>query len=540
MKALLLYPIFPQSFWSYDRLLSLSGLKATIPPLGIITVAALLPEDWEIRFYDRNVEAEVASDWEWCEIVFLSAMLAQRQDFHHLIQKAVSLDKKVVVGGPYPTSVPQDAIDSGAHYLVLDEGELTVPQFLVALEGGETKGVYRASEKPDVTLSPIPRFDLLSLNSYLLMAVQFSRGCPFNCEFCDIISLYGRKPRTKAPDQILGELQYLYDLGWRGSLFIVDDNFIGNKRNVKQLLKALIPWMQAKNYPFTFITEASVNLAEDAELLELMQQAGFYAVFLGIETPDQDSLQVTQKLQNTRQPLVEACRKINAAGLLIYAGFIIGFDGERAGAGERIQAFVENTSIPQPMLGILQALPNTALWNRLEQENRLVIDRGITAVGDQNSLMNFTPTRPITEIAREYLEGIWAMYEPEQYLRRCFLQCLNISPPSQGRQAMKFPRTKAFFIVFQILWLQGFRRSEIREQFWSQLWVIARQKPQLLNLYLGLCAAGEHFWEYRQLARQRIIQQLGFDPMMASAPEMDWKVPQASSSRDSDRLRTPL
>lgn len=540
MKALLLYPIFPQSFWSYDRLLSLSGLKAVIPPLGIITVAALLPEDWDIRFYDRNVETETASDWEWCEIVFLSAMLAQRQDFHHLIHKAISLGKKVVVGGPYPTSVPQDAIDSGAQYLVLDEAEITLPQFLFAIEAGKTQGIYRASEKPDVTLSPVPRFDLLSLDAYLMMAVQFSRGCPFNCEFCDIISLYGRKPRTKTPEQTLQELQYLYDLGWRGSLFIVDDNFIGNQRNVKHLLKTLIPWMQAKNYPFTFITEASVNLAEDAELLELMQQAGFYAVFLGIETPDQDSLQVTQKLQNTRQPLTEACRKINAAGLLIYAGFIIGFDGERSGAGKRIQAFVEDTSIPQPMLGVLQALPNTALWNRLEQEDRLVCERGVTTVGDQNSLMNFTPTRPLTEIAREYLEGIWTMYEPEQYLRRCFLQCLNISPPSQGRQTMKFPRTKVLIIVLQVLWLQGIRRSEIRGQFWSQLWMVARQKPQLLNLYLGLCAAGEHFWEYRQLARQRIIQQLGFDPMMASAPEMDWKVPQASSSRESDRLRTPL
>lgn len=540
MKALLLYPTFPQSFWSYDRLLSLSGLKAVIPPLGIITIAALLPEDWDIRFFDRNVEAEAASDWEWCEIIFLSAMLAQRQDFHHLIQKAVLLGKKVVVGGPYPTSMPQDAITSGAQYLVLDEGELTVPQFLDALEAGETKGIYRSSEKPDVTLSPIPRFDLLSLSSYLLMAVQFSRGCPFNCEFCDIISLYGRKPRTKAPEQTLQELQYLYDLGWRGSLFIVDDNFIGNKRNVKQLLKALIPWMQAKNYPFTFITEASVNLAEDAELLELMQQAGFYAVFLGIETPDQDSLHVTQKLQNTRQPLVEACRKINAAGLLIYAGFIIGFDGERTGAGERIQAFVEKTSIPQPMLGILQALPNTALWNRLEQENRLMIDRGITAVGDQNSLMNFTPTRPIAEIAREYLEGIWTMYEPDQYLRRCLLQCLNINPPSQRRQTMKFPRSKAFFMVFQVLWLQGIWRSEIRGQFWSQLWTVARQRPQLLNLYLGLCAAGEHFWEYRQLARQRIIHQLGFDPMIASAPEMDLQVPQASPSGDLERLRSSM
>jgi len=317
MKALLLYPEFPQSFWSYDRFMEIAGLKATIPPLGIITVAALLPQNWEIRFYDRNVNPETEADWEWCELVILSAMLVQKPDFQALIQKAVQLGKKVAVGGPYPTSVPQDALDSGANYLILDEGELTVPLFLEAIAQGQSQGIFRSGDKPDVTLSPIPRFDLLQRDDYLMMAVQFSRGCPFNCEFCDIISLYGRKPRTKEPSQTLAELQTLYDLGWRGSLFIVDDNFIGNQRNVKRFLRDLIPWMKQHDYPFTFITEASVNLAEDDELLSLMAEAGFYSVFLGIETPDQDSLQVTRKLQNTRNPLVEACRKINDGSAIL-------------------------------------------------------------------------------------------------------------------------------------------------------------------------------------------------------------------------------
>jgi len=513
MKVLLLYPRFPQSFWSYDRFMAMAGLKAVIPPLGIITVAALLPKDWEIRFYDRNVNLEAESDWEWCDLVILSAMLVQKPDFHALIQKAVQLGKKVAVGGPYPTSVPQDALASGAHYLVLDEGELTVPQFLEAIAQGKPQGIFRAAEKPDVTLSPIPRFDLLKRDAYLMMAIQFSRGCPFNCEFCDIISLYGRKPRTKEPRQTLAELQTLYDLGWRGSLFIVDDNFIGNQRNVKRFLRELIPWMKQHSYPFTFITEASVNLAEDDELLHLMREAGFYAVFLGIETPDQDSLQVTHKFQNTRNPLLEACRKINQAGLLIYAGFILGFDGERSGAGERIQAFVEQTSIPQPMLGVLQALPNTALWNRLQGEQRLLEGVGVTEVGDQNTLMNFTPTRPLDEIAREYVQGFWALYEPANYLRRCFQQCLNIVPPPRRKQTMQFPLGKGLRLVAQLIWHQGFRRPKIRGQFWRQLWVILCTKPQVLNMYLGLCAAGEHFWEYRNLARERITQQLGYDPL---------------------------
>jgi radical SAM superfamily enzyme YgiQ (UPF0313 family) len=513
MKALLLYPQFPQSFWSYNRFMELVGLKAVIPPLGIITVAALLPDSWEIRFFDRNVNLETEADWEWCDLVILSAMIAQKSDFQALIQKAVLLDKKVAVGGPYPTSVPQNALDSGADYLILDEGELTVPLFLKAIAAGETQGIFRSVEKPDVTLSPIPRFDLLKRDQYLLMAVQFSRGCPFNCEFCDIISLYGRKPRTKEPNQILAELQRLYELGWRGSLFVVDDNFIGNQRNVKIFLRALIPWMKQHHYPFTFITESSVNLAEDDELLSLMVEAGFYAVFLGIETPDQDSLQVALKVQNTRNPLVAACRKINDAGMLIYAGFILGFDGEKTGAGARIQAFVEETTIPQPMLGVLQALPNTALWDRLKQEKRLVENSHLYLTGDQNTLMNFIPTRPLTEIAEDYVEGFWKLYEPRHYLKRCFEQCLRLGSPLGKRQTMQFPLGKGFRLVTQVIWLQGICKQEIRGQFWRQLAIILLKKPQILNLYLGLCAAGEHFWEYRVLARERITQQIGYDPL---------------------------
>jgi radical SAM superfamily enzyme YgiQ (UPF0313 family) len=252
-----------------------------------------------------------------------------------------------------------------------------------------------------------------------------------------------------------------------------------------------------------------------------MVEAGFYAVFLGIETPDQDSLQVTRKFQNTRNPLLEACRQLNEAGLLIYAGFILGFDGERSGAGKRIQAFVEQSSIPQPMLGILQALPNTALWQRLKQEQRLLEGFSGVELGDQNSLMNFVPTRPMAEIAQEYVEAIWSMYEPANYLRRCFQQCLNIVLPSGRKQTMRFAPGKGLRLVAQLIWHQGWRRANIRAQFWRQLWVIVRTKPQVLNMYLGLCAAGEHFWEYRALARERLTQQLGYDPLLAPAPAVE-------------------
>ncbi|WP_373479075.1 B12-binding domain-containing radical SAM protein [Geminocystis sp.] len=513
MKALLLYPQFPQSFWSYDRAMEMAGLKSVIPPLGIITVAALLPQDWEIKFFDRNVSLETDAHWQWCDIVILSAMLVQKPDFHYLIKKAVEWGKKVAVGGPYPTSVPDDALNSGANYLILDEGEMTVPKFLEALNQGQTEGIFRSMDKPDVTISPMPRFDLLQMNAYFMMAIQFSRGCPFNCEFCDIISLYGRKPRTKNPSQALAELQTLYDLGWRGSVFIVDDNFIGNQRNVKVFLRELIPWVKQHNYPFTFLTEASVNLAEDDELLQLMTQARFYGVFLGIETPDQDSLHVTKKVQNTRNSLVEACDKINQAGLLIYAGFILGFDGERKGAGDRIQAFVAETNIPQPMLGILQALPNTALWTRLQEENRLIENMSNTAMGDQNALMNFIPTRAIAEIAKEYVEGFWMLYEPTTYLHRCFQQCLNINVKTGWQQTKKLPLNVGLRVISNLIWHQGICRQEIRGQFWQQLGTILWKKPQVLVMYLVLCLTGEHFWEYRILAKERIALQLGYDPL---------------------------
>jgi radical SAM superfamily enzyme YgiQ (UPF0313 family) len=496
MKALLLYPQFPQSFWSYNRYLQMAGLKALLPPLGIITVAAMLPEDWEIRFTDRNVESETEADWQWCDLVIVSAMMAQRMDFLALIRKGVALGKKVAVGGPYPTSIPQDALEAGAQYLVLDEGELTIPMFLSAIAQGEPQGVFRSAEKPDVTSTPMPRFELLKQKAYLTMSIQFSRGCPFNCEFCDIITLYGRKPRTKTPAQTLGELQRLFDLGWRGPLFIVDDNFIGNQRNVKLFLRELIPWMEARNYPFVLLTEASINLADDPELLDLMRRAGFFAVFLGIETPDEDSLKVTRKLQNTRSPMIEACQKINEAGLLIYAGFIIGFDGERKGAGDRIQAFVDATRIHQPMLGILQAPPNTALWDRLEREERLDKIFDDRHSGDQNSLMNFIPTRPKADIAQEYIDAMWTMYDPPNYLKRCMDQCLNIADPSFKRQ-----------------W----------SNFTLKLFRVLIRKPKLFDLYVSMCAEGEHFFEYRVLAKERIGGQL--KELALSPDKLDFYAP---------------
>jgi radical SAM superfamily enzyme YgiQ (UPF0313 family) len=504
MKALLIWPIMPNSFWSYQETLDLAGLRATNPPLGLITVAAMLPSDWELRLSDRNVRLETDRDWEWCDIVIISAMIIQKQDFGELIQKGKKLGKKVAVGGPFATSVPEFAIEAGADYLILDEGEITIPMFLQALEKGEEKGIFRATEKPDVTQTPLPRFDLLDLNAYIAMTVQFSRGCPFQCEFCDIITLFGRKPRTKTPEQILAELEVLYQMGWWRYVFIVDDNFIGNKRNAKVFLRELIPWMEKRNYPFALLTEASLNLAEDDELLELMVKAGFVMVFMGIETPDVDSLVGINKEQNTRTSLVESCHKITKAGLQIMSGFILGFDGEKPDAGKRIQEFVEETCIPQAHLNLLQALPNTAMWTRLQKEGRLIDGLG-EFLGSQKALMNFVPTRPMSEIADEFIETFWNLYEPMPYLKRTFKHFMMI----EGWRA-KYQRTltkSEIKFLMSICWRQGVLRST-RFVFWQQLITMVRLKPHLLYDYLIALGVGEHFFKFRHEVKVEIESEL--------------------------------
>jgi radical SAM superfamily enzyme YgiQ (UPF0313 family) len=502
MKVLLLWPVMPNSFWSYQETLDLAGLRSTNPPLGLITVAAMLPNDWEIRFADRNVRFETEDDWQWCELVIISAMVIQKQDFRSLIQKGISLGKSVAVGGPYPTSYPEIALEAGAHYLILDEGECTIPLFLAALARGEERGIFRSSEKPDVTQTPIPRFDLLDLNAYMAITVQFSRGCPFQCEFCDIINLYGRKPRTKTPEQMLAEFEVLYQMGWRRYVFVVDDNFIGNKRNAKIFLRELIPWMESHNYPFILVTEASLNLAEDDELIDLMVKAGFTVVFMGIETPDTDSLTGIHKLQNTRHPLIESCHKVTRAGLQIMAGFIIGFDNEHPGAGQRVQDFIEATGIPQGQFSLLQALQNTAMWNRLKTEGRLVEGLGTF---HQGAIMNFIPTRPVEEITREYIDAFWNIYTPMSYLKRTFRHIMMMKG---WRGQTDRPITRAEVRLFlAICWRQGILRST-RFCFWWQLLAVALYKPCLLYDYLVTLGIGEHFFSYRHVIKTQLEEQL--------------------------------
>ena len=504
MRALLLYPLFPKSFWSFEKTLALVDCKALLPPLGLITVAAILPQEWEFRLVDRNIQEITESDWDWAELVIISGMIVQKEDLLALVADAKQRNKIVAVGGPYATTSPQEVQAANADFLVLDEGEITLPMLVAALERGDRQGIFRATDKPAVTETPIPRYDLLELDAYDAISVQFSRGCPFQCEFCDIIVLYGRKPRTKTPQQLLAELDYLYNLGWRGSVFMVDDNFIGNKRNVKLLLKELKVWQEEHQYPFDFNTEASVDLAADEELMELMVQCNFNAVFLGIETPDESSLQLTKKFQNTRSSLAETVDKMIQAGLRPMAGFIIGFDGEKKGAGQRIISFVEEAAIPTAMFGMLQALPLTALWDRLAKEERL---RDSTRQDiNQTTLMNFVPTRPIEDIAQEYIAAFWTLYEPKTYLDRVYRCFMKLGTP-QHESAFKMPTWVDLRALGIVIWRQGFKRNT-RWQFWHHLFSIMRHNPGVWEHYLTMCAHNEHFLEYRQIVKDEIEAQL--------------------------------
>ncbi|MEB3163460.1 MAG: B12-binding domain-containing radical SAM protein [Prochlorothrix sp.] len=504
MKVLLIYPLFPKTFWSYERILELINRKALLPPLGLITVAAILPQEWEFKLVDRNVRSVTEAEWDWADLVICSAMIVQKPDLIAQIKEAKKRGKSVAVGGPYPTSLPEEMREVGVDYLILDEGEITLPLFVEALQRGETQGEFTANgEKPSVTETPIPRYDLLEQEAYDSMSVQFSRGCPFQCEFCDIIVLYGRKPRTKTPQQLLGELQALYDLGWRGGVFMVDDNFIGNKRNVKLLLQDLKTWQEERNYPFRFDTEASLDLAQDDELIQLMLECNFAAVFMGIETPDIESLRFTKKLQNTRSSLLDSIDKVTRSGLRVIAGFIIGFDGEKPGAGQRIVEFAEITGIPTTTFAMLQALPHTALWHRLEKEGRLIQGSGNI---NQTTLMNFVPTRPVEEIAQEYVEAFSALYEPQQYLDRVYRYFLKLGAP-KVQTPFQWPQWVVVRALAIVIWRQGVVRAT-RWQFWHHLLHMLWQNPAVVEQYITVCAHNEHFLEYRDIVRQQIASQL--------------------------------
>ena len=516
MRALLVCPEFPLSFWSFQKAVRFRGNKTTNPPLGLLTVAALLPLDWEVRLADLNTRRLTEDDWQWADLILVSAMYIQREGLAALVREAKHRGKTVVAGGPHPTSLPEAALEIGVDFVVRGEGENTIPLLLEAMRHGRT-GVIENVARPDLTTSPIPRFDLLRLDDYDSMTIQTSRGCPFDCEFCDVVNLFGRQPRYKTPKQVIAELESLYRLGARGNVLFCDDNFIGSKKPARALLGELIPWLRGRGEPFCFLTQASVNLGQDLDMINLLIEANLGKVFIGIESPDDHVLETSRKYHNLKNPLVESIHNLKHNGMAVMGSFIIGLDGETKGAGERICAFIDQTDIPVAMLGLLQAAPHTSLWRRLERQGRLRQDEGYD--GGTFSALNYEPDRPEAEIMQEYADAWDYLYEPSRYLTRAYRYYLamppihrppNVAPvpplpgghvPAPGLSLRR--QLKELQAFGKILWSQGVRPS-YRRQFWIQLAGMLRQNPSRFIDYVVTCAMGEDLYHLRNAVRQKV------------------------------------
>jgi radical SAM superfamily enzyme YgiQ (UPF0313 family) len=518
MKVLLIHPESPATFWTFRSAYRHSGCKTLLPPLGLITAASLLPRHWEMRLVDLGTRPVTDDDWDWAEMIMVSGMLIQREELLSVVREAKRRKKLVVAGGPYPTALPDEVLAADCDFLVKGEGENTIPLLLKALEEGKINGIIESDGKPDMLASPMPRFDLLTTDDYLALGIQTSRGCPFDCEFCDIINLYGRVPRYKDPDQVIAELDFLYRLGWRKAVFICDDNFIGSKAHARAILSKLIPWMKSHGEPFCFWTQVSVNLGQDLELIDLMTDANFSTVFVGVESPDEEILALNSKFQNIRNPLVESIGNITRNGLTVVGSFVIGFDGEKLGAGDRICSFVELSGIPMPMLNTLHVLPHTRLGERLENEGRML--KEVTGGQMEGGRLNYIPTRPELEILAEFASSWEYLYEPSRFLARAYRYFLTMRPTRHAlgqengpgaplTKSKEKPNLRAYLSdtisFFRLSWRHGVQ-ARYRLQYWRQLLGIWRNNPSRLVKYLSVCVLGENMISLGETVRTRVTQ----------------------------------
>ncbi len=517
MRALLVYPAFPRTYWGAEHAMPLAGKRSLLPSLGLLTVAALLPRAWELRYHDLNVRPLGDGDLAWADVVLLSGMQVQQASLVEVAARARRLGKRVIVGGAWASTSP-DAVAPHADCVVVGEAEALVGPLAAALERGEAPPRrMQAAERPDVASSPTPRFDLLDPGAYQSIGVQFSRGCPFSCEFCDIIEVFGRTPRSKSPAQLLAELDAVYRTGFRGSLFIVDDNFIGNKVAARRLLGPLAAWMRAHRDPFDLYTEASVNLASDDALIDAMVEAGFTSVFVGIETPSPEALRATRKLQNASIDLDAAVRKLCERGLEVMAGFIVGFDCDDAQSIERLREWIARAPIPLAMVGVLAALPGTQLARRLQREGRLLGDCG----GDQLGRTNFVTRLDEGVLLDGYARLLADLYSPEAYFARAE-RALALCPVERSRFRHR-PR-HAVACLARSLIAQGVR-SPYRRTYWRFLARVLRRAPRRLARAFGLAITGEHMIRYTAedvLPRLRAaIEESAANRRRSTAPDAD-------------------
>ena len=484
MRVLHVYPEFPTTYWSFKHALPLEGKQATFPPLGLLSISAMLPQAWDQRLVDMNIRPLKSADIEWADIVFASAMLVQKESLQRVVALCKDMGKRVAVGGPY-VSTSAESLPAADHIFV-GEAESTVPEFINDLERGQARHLYKADERPALSSTPTPNFRLADLKRYSAMCVQFSRGCPFQCEFCDIIEIYGRVPRTKTSEQLLTELDALLLAGWRGPVFIVDDNFIGNKRNVRRLMPELTHWAERQGYPFSFMTEASVNLAEDDDLLSDMQRAGFRRVFLGIETPVAETLKETLKGQNTRRDLLDSVKKIQSYSMEVMAGFIVGFDSDPEDIFDRQINFIRASAIPLAMVNMLSALPDTQLWRRLEREGRLLAE----ATGNNSDCsLNFVPKMDAARLVAGYKSIMRSIYSPHEYYQRS-LDCLN-RLQQNNRESRGSSLMSDLMTLARIVLVLGVRDRERRE-FWTYMRRVFSDHREQFARGVMLAAMGYH------------------------------------------------
>ena len=490
-RVLLVQPEFPVTYWGFQYALPMSGRRANLPPLGLVTLASLLPSTWELRLIDMNIEELTDADVLWSDLVFVGGMRVQAPSMKAVLRRASLLGRRSVVGGPAPTSDP--ALFAEADVLFQGEAEGRIPSLLDAIRSGE-RGVVvpQSSRYPNPKTFPVPRFDLLEVNAYGAMSLQYSRGCPFNCEFCDIVQLFGRKPRVKTGAQLVAELEAIGATGYRGTVFVVDDNFIGNRKAVRTMLPLLVAWQTANRFPFDLMTEASVNLADDSVLLAGMVEAGFTSVFLGLETPSLEALEQAGKTQNLRTPLPEAIRTITAAGLEVMGGFIVGFDSDGPEVFEAQRQFIAGSPVPMAMIGPLMALPTTDLWKRLEREGRLRA-AGSGNDGDQFGRPNFEPAMDEETLLTGYSELVASLYTADAYYDRCE-QVLALAPPSPGLRAAD-PRD--LLHLLRTVWMIGVR-SPRRRRFWRLLAVALRTRPEAFSWAVVRAMIGEHLIRYTE------------------------------------------
>ncbi len=486
VKILLVYPQYPDTFWSFKHALRFISKKAALPPLGLLTVAAMLPAEWEKKLVDMNVTPLTDEDIKWADYVFISAMVVQRDSVKEVISSCNRLNTKTVAGGPLFTTGYDEF--EGVDHFVLGEAEVTLSPFLEDLARGKARHLYESDERPEIDNTPVPLWPLINMNQYSSMSIQYSRGCPFDCEFCDIVLLNGHKPRTKNKEQMIAELEALYHHDWRGGVFIVDDNFIGNKKKLKaETLPVIIEWSREKKYPFSYFTEVSINLADDEGLMQLMADAGFDRLFVGIETPNEESLLECNKLPNKGRDLTAAVKILQNHGFEVQGGFIVGFDSDPVSIFKSQINFIQNSGIVTAMVGLLNAPRGTRLYHRLKKEDRLLTDMS----GDNTDYsINFIPKMNYETLISGYRNILNTIYSPRQYYERISTFLKEYQPPKVNRvPQLQFKHIKGFVMS---IWVLGFKEKG-RRYYWKLLISTLFKHPRAFPLSVSLSVFGFHF-----------------------------------------------